>query len=373
MPQLVVTYAINGTGSGGSGSPAICTAPCAGSFNAGPTDYDSGAVWFTALAAPYLYVAQAANGLNIYRFDNPANPSAITWVKRYDTSWFGHRVSQIWVRGNLGVAAAVQDNYGVTMLDLSDPESPTKKAQYGLASTPAIRNSYAWTLAGPNLLAATKPQSGNSQSGLAMYPINSANSTLTFQGEVGGGCSTGAYAAQQDGFALVGLSSCVHKIALSGLTKVSPTNPRWSIGIVGADHDFTTPFGNAVFVGNDHHTTPGSMVLCHAAAADVTAPSVSARNPPAGATGVRITSGVGLSFTDNLRPWTISSSSVQVRVLGTSTAVPGYYSYMLNTVNFRPAAPFAKGTTYEVAVTSAVKDLAGNGAVASVASFTTAN
>ena len=133
------------------------------------------------------------------------------------------------------------------------------------------------------------------------------------------------------------------------------------------------PFGNAVFVGNDHHTTPGSMVLCHAAAADTTSPKVNARDPVAGATGVAVTSGVGLSFTDNLRPWTISSTTLPVRVKSTGAVVPGYYSYQLNTVNFRPAAPFAKSTAYEVAVTNGVKDLAGNGATASTATFTTQN
>jgi hypothetical protein len=41
-------------------------------------------------------------------------------------------------------------------------------------------------------------------------------------------------------------------------------------------------------------------------------------------------------------------------------------------VNFRPVQPFAPGTEYEVVVRSAVKDLAGNGAVPSTATFTTA-
>jgi hypothetical protein len=115
------------------------------------------------------------------------------------------------------------------------------------------------------------------------------------------------------------------------------------------------------------------MVLCHAAAADTTSPKVNARDPVAGATGVAVTSGVGLSFTDNLRPWTISSTTLPVRVKSTGAVVPGYYSYQLNTVNFRPAAPFAKSTAYEVAVTNGVKDLAGNGATASTATFTTQN
>ena len=45
-------------------------------------------------------------GSNIYKFTNPADAASLTWVKRYDVSWFGHRVNQFWVRGNLGLAAA---------------------------------------------------------------------------------------------------------------------------------------------------------------------------------------------------------------------------------------------------------------------------
>lgn len=372
-PQLVRSYTISGSGSGGSGSSATCSGTCAGSFNAGTFDYSDGAVWSTALAAPYLYVAQASNGLNIYRFTSASNPASISWVKRYDTSWFGHRVNQVWVRGNLAIVGAVQENYGVTVLDLSDPANPVKLGQYGLNTTPSLRNAYSWTLNGNSLYAATKPQTGVVKSGLAVYPIDPASSALSFRGEAVGACSSGGYAAIQDSFALIGLSSCVHKVDLPSLSKVSPDSPPWSIGILGADNDFATPFSNTVFVGNDHHPTPGSMVLCHAAAADTTRPAVNARNPVSGATGVKVTSGVGLSFTDNLKPWTINKNTVAVRVQGTTTAIAGYYSYQLNTVNFRPATPFASGTTYEVAVTKGVKDLSGNGAVASVGTFTTQN
>ena len=158
------------------------------------------------------------------------------------------------------------------------------------------------------------------------------------------------------------------------LTKIAPTAPPyWAIGILGADNDFATPFGNTVFVGNDHHTTPGSVVLCHQAAKDTTPPAVNGQNPPPGATGIKITAGIGLSFTDNLKPWTITATTLPVRVKATGAAVAGYYSYQLNMVNFRPAASFAKATTYEVTVTSGVKDLAGNGATSSSATFTTEN
>ncbi len=95
------------------------------------------------------------------------------------------------------------------------------------------------------------------------------------------------------------------------------------------------------------------------------------RNPVAGAVGVAKTSGVGLSFTDNLKPWTINATNLPIRVKSTQAVVDGYYSYQLNIVNFRPSTPFAANTQYEVVVKSGVKDLAGNGAVASTATFTT--
>ena len=251
-PVLVTSYAISGASKGGAGSAATCSGGCFGSFKATNLDYSGGAVWFLALAAPYLYVAQADNGLNIYKFTNQGNAASIQWVKRYDTSWFGHRVNQIWVRGNFAVAAAVQSNYGVTLLDLSNPESPVALKKYGLTTNPKIRNAYAWTLNGNWLYAATKQQGSGSTAllaGLTRYAIATDPVTqykLTTQQKVDGGCSTGGYAAIQDNFAHIGLSTCVQKIDLDKigtgqeprqapfpLPPPSPPPAYWKIDVVG--------------------------------------------------------------------------------------------------------------------------------------------
>ena len=231
-PALSVDYTILGNKKGGAGSPAICGLSCAGSFDAMPRDYDEGAVWFIALAAPYLYVAQAANGLNIYKFTNPADAASLTWVKRYDVSWFGHRVNQFWVRGNLGIAAAVEANYGVTIVDLSDPQTLVKLKSYGLTTTPPIRNAYAWTLNGSALYAATKAQTGGLVAGLAVYDIDPVSSALTKLTTLVGGCSSGGYVAVQDEFAHIGLSTCYHKIkrdpGTGALSMVALPSPPYS-------------------------------------------------------------------------------------------------------------------------------------------------
>ena len=114
------------------------------------------------------------------------------------------------------------------------------------------------------------------------------------------------------------------------------------------------------------------MVLCHAAAADTTRPAVNGRNPVAGATGVAAT--LGRRPVVHRQPQAVDDQHDQPADPGQEHAAPlvdGYYSYQLNTVNFRPAAAVRGEHQYEVAVTSGVKDLAGNGAVASTATFTT--
>jgi hypothetical protein len=352
-PRLNVGYTIAGTTKGGAGSRATCSGTCATSYDAAARDYSEGAVWFLALAAPYLYVAQADNGLNIYRFTDPANPAQVSWVKRLDRSWFGHRVNQVWVMGNLMVVAAVQGNHGVTLLDISDPANPVKKRRYGLDTTPVIRDSYAWTLNGQRLYNAMRSKAGVNPSGLAVHGLNASTFTLGTGAQVSGSCSTGGYAAVQDNAAHVGLSSCYRKIDVTSTPTLA--SPAYSIGITGADNDFTTPFGSAVFVGNDHHTTPGSMVLCHDSARDTAAPSVNGRAPGNGATGIKVTTGIGVSFSDNLKQWTIGRASLPVRRRGATAALAGHYSYQLNIVNFRPAAALDRGTTYEVVVTSGVR------------------
>ena len=341
-PVLKSGYTISGSGNGGLGSAAQCGSTCAGSFDAAARDYSEGAVWFTALAAPYLYVAQADNGLNIYRFTNPSDPSKITWVKRYDTSWFGHRVNQVWVMGNLLVAAGVQTIHGLTLADISNPESLVKKRTYNLSTTPQTRESYAWTLNGKSLYVAAKRKVDLNPNGLQVFDLDTSTFSMSYRGGVDGQCSTGGYAAVQDGLVHLGLSSCYKKFDSSTLQNAAPVSPPWSIDVVGADNDFVTPFGNLAFVGNDHHGKPGSMLICHQRE-DTVRPAINARMPRANATKVKVTSGIGFSFTDNLKQWTIDSTTLPVRRQGTTTALPGAYSYQFEHRQFPPLGSLGAG------------------------------
>ncbi len=372
-PLLKKNFLIAGLANGGKGSAALCGASCGTSYDAGPRDYSLGGVWYISVQAPYIFVGQTDNGLNIFKFTDPNDASKIAWVKRLDASWFGHRVNSVWAMGNLLVAAASEAVYGVDVLDIGNPENPVKLHHYDLTTPTVTRNAYSWTLNGTHLYEAMKPKTGLNKNGLGVYSLNPVDLSLTWQGQYVGTCSSGGYTAIQDGFAHIGLSSCYQKVDLATLKAVTPRSPPYSIGITGADNDFVTPFGSAVFLGNDHNAEPGSAVLCHQAAADTRPPAVNGQMPRSGATGAKVTTGVGVSFTDNLKEWTISTASLPVRQQGSITAVPGYYSYQLNIVNFRPATRFDAGTTYQVAVTAGVQDLAGNGATPYTGSFTTAS
>ena len=116
-----------------------------------------------------------------------------------------------------------------------------------------------------------------------------------------------------------------------------------------------------------------ASVFTTAAASDATPPSVTAVNPPAGATGVAIGTAVSLSFSEPMSAATVTASSLTLTSAG--GAVTG--SVTLNSAGdvatFTPAAALQNGTTYTITATTAMKDLAGNSLASQyTSSFTTA-
>ena len=289
------------------------------------------------------------------------------------------------MRGNRIVVAAVQDNYGVTIADISNPVALANPKLYNLQSNPPIRNAYGWTLNGNSLYAAAKLQ--GSLAGRAHRPrARSGNlGSSRPKKEVAGQCSTGGYVAAQDRHAFVGLSSCVHKFDARHEGHQTTSDDSWTKSrrrrhppvpgrSASSAPTTTSPRRSATRCSSATTTTatPAAGSCAIAAAADTTRPGRQRPQPGRRCHRRAASSGVGLSFTDNLKPWTINTTNLPIRVKSTQAAVDGYYSYQLNIVNFRPAQPFAANTEYEVAVNSGVKDLAGNGAVASTATFKTA-
>lgn len=95
------------------------------------------------------------------------------------------------------------------------------------------------------------------------------------------------------------------------------------------------------------------------AAPDVTAPTVTAKTPASGATGVAVNTSVTATFSEAISGATLTTSSF---TLSNGTSVSGSVAYNATTMTatFTPLANLVSNTTYTATVTTAVQDLAGN-------------
>jgi hypothetical protein len=111
-------------------------------------------------------------------------------------------------------------------------------------------------------------------------------------------------------------------------------------------------------------------VVFNTSAQDTTAPTVSARSPAPGATGVSVGTTVTATFNEDVQPATIA---MELRGPGT-TLVPSSVSYNAGTrtATLTPNAPLNTSTVYTVNLSGA-KDVAGNIMTALSWSFTTAS
>lgn len=113
-----------------------------------------------------------------------------------------------------------------------------------------------------------------------------------------------------------------------------------------------------------------SWAFTTGAAADTTAPVVSATNPANTATGIATNVKVAATFSKAMDPQTISASTFTVKqgtmpVTGAVTYGPGF------TATFTSANPLSSNVVYTASFTTGVKDLAGNVLAAYSWSFTT--
>jgi hypothetical protein len=103
---------------------------------------------------------------------------------------------------------------------------------------------------------------------------------------------------------------------------------------------------------------------------DVTAPTALSSVPAPAATNVAIHSAIRVTFSEAMDPTTLTTASFNVKLGGAT--VLGQVSYFQKTATFTPTSPLALNTQYDVTVSLAAKDLAGNAlATAHTFSFNT--
>lgn len=93
---------------------------------------------------------------------------------------------------------------------------------------------------------------------------------------------------------------------------------------------------------------------------DITPPTVSLTNPKRNARGALLTGPITVTFTEALDPLTVNVSSFIVT--DSAGVVSGSLDMSLDgrTVNFTPTSPFSYATRYDMQLTTAISDLAGN-------------
>src|SRR5205085_1540044 len=113
------------------------------------------------------------------------------------------------------------------------------------------------------------------------------------------------YCGTQDQYVFSGAQFKVHKVDVSNAMQhvevgqgqlFPPGDPNEE----HSDHGQVAPFGNLVFVGNDHGT--GSGFIVHAMAPDATKPIVKQVSPADGAHQQALTSRIGLALSDSILP-----------------------------------------------------------------------
>ena len=114
-----------------------------------------------------------------------------------------------------------------------------------------------------------------------------------------------------------------------------------------------------------------TVTLTGTAGPDVTAPTVTAQTPAAGATLVGLTAPITATFSEPLNPTFATAANATLRVGATVINAPVSFNAATNVLTLAPTAPLTPDTTYTVRLLGTIRDLAGNRLVAVTWSFTT--
>lgn len=313
--------------------------------------------WQLWWQAPYVYVASANHGIYIVDAADPAQarladrgPGKPNPVPTGELG--GFRVGPIFTMGNHMVLSSMDNTDGFASLDISDPLNP--KVLDTVQSNP---NYYATCFDGHSLYASVRG------AGARMFGYNLADRSRFVAEDNRLVIDEQLYCGTQDHYVFQGAQYRIHKIDVS--------NPQQHVevgrgGMFAAgsseeshsDHGQVAPFGNLIFIGNDHGS--GSAFMVHDRAPDTTPPTVRQVSPADGARQQALSSRIGLGLSDSVLPESVHAGSFIVRPLGGNT-LAGTYSVQLGIVNFAPTQALLPSTTYEVLLPAGgVKDYAGN-------------
>lgn len=321
--------------------------------------------WWITWQGRYLYAGGVSAGLYIVDAEDPVHPKVVKIIP--NSAIGGFRAASCTAIGNLLYLGEQDVGNGESTLDISDPLNPKLIALHN----DSLAASYSHLPIGNMLIVGGRTQ------GFKVFDL-SDDSKITLLGRIpeAGGL---AYMRFQDGYAhggSNGFSVNGNNQGGEGYWKIDMRDPRHPksagridthLGAGGVPllanknyHlDWAVPVGNFIFTSDDMHF--GSGVFAHTEEPDLVGPEVNMVVPRDGKTGQALTSRVGITFSDQIAPESITPENFSLLAAGSETPVDGYYASQQGSAQFSPKSPLLPHTEYRVVVRKAgVKDYAGN-------------
>lgn len=301
--------------------------------------------WQLFWQAPYLYVARGNAGISIVNTSDMSNPTLVKTVPNSELG--GFNVGPIFALGNRMFISSMEGTAGFSILNIDDPVNPSlvktvnrlpekyyascwdgKYAYFGARSTSDSLRVYDTTT----------------------NPMQLVNETLTgFENLYCNVQDNKLFLGNQDDIAVLDVSD-INNIRELGRSSLNATSSN-------TDHGQVFPFGNLVWVGNDHGS--GSGLIAHQSSPDVVPPYISAANPAIDSTLQPLTTRVGLALSDSILMDSVNSNTFTVTKLGSATPIQGEYSTNLGFIHFTPAQSLDSDSIYQV-ILDGITDFAGN-------------
>lgn len=320
--------------------------------------------------APYVYVGGSDNGVYVV---DATDPRAPVLIDQFSTEPL-FRVGNVHAVGNLLVVMG-SENARAALYDISVPDAPRPfpggtflvYASLDRFGRPVPSVNYFGMFSG----GLTYHARNGTGSGLAIFDVRQPTAPRFLSGIDAEG-SAGGYVFLHEGRAFVGLSNygLIYDVT-------DPTTPvvDGRIDFPG-DLDTMTPLGNVVMVSVDDDSVDGTPtgIFPWATAPDTRGPRVDWVSPDDGADRQSLLARVGLTFDEFVAMESVWEGSIVVREVGTTRALPGWFSGQEGMVSFWPLSPFTPGTEYEIVVPAGgVHDISGNALTEPFrATFTTA-
>lgn len=126
------------------------------------------------------------------------------------------------------------------------------------------------------------------------------------------------------------------------------------------DYAFISSLGNLTVITSDHNVSSKLSIAAASIPPDTTAPKVNYILPKKGENNVSLLSKIGISFSDFIDNGSLEFGATYLIEKATKKVVPSNFSHGMGIVHIVPKAPLKTNTSYEVIITSNLKDTVGN-------------